>query len=361
MTSAKAIQRKRLEEKLTRECGPLIMEALRDPRVIEIMLNPDGRLWLDIAGKGMRHVGKLKGGADSMLATCASMLHTSITFDDPILEGEFPLDGSRLQGLIPPIVQAPTFAIRKRASCIFTLDAYAEAGIIRPLHLIPDKGNHHGRGYSKGNGSFTKGFLHPVDAIRSAVAGKKNILIVGGTGSGKTTLANAVLHEISLLCPHDRVVAIEDTIELQTDIENHVLLRTSETVNMQRLLRATMRLRPDRIIVGEVRGAEAYTLLKSWNSGHPGGVATIHANSAAEGLDKLAHYIYESRDAQNFSPDMISRMIASAVNLVLFIEKMVNEQIPGRIVGEICEVKGFNDGNYQLEPIKEIQHVQAIA
>jgi type IV secretion system protein TrbB len=357
MTSAKAIQRKRLEEKLTRECGPLIMEALHDPRVIEVMLNPDGRLWLDIAGEGMRHVGKLNGGADSMLATCASMLHTSITFDDPILEGEFPLDGSRLQGLIPPIVQAPSFAIRKRASCIFTLEAYAEAGIIRPLHLIPDDLQR----YRKGDGPVSKGFLHPVDSIRAAVAGKKNILIVGGTGSGKTTLANAVLHEISHLCPHDRVVAIEDTIELQTDIENHVLLRTTETVNMQRLLRATMRLRPDRIIVGEVRGAEAYTLLKSWNSGHPGGVATIHANSAVDGLDKLGHYIYESRDAQNFSPDMIARMIASAVNMILFIEKTAGEQSPGRVVREICEVKGFSDGKYQLEPIKEIQHVQAIA
>jgi type IV secretion system protein TrbB len=357
MTSAKVIQRKRLEEKLTRECGPLIMGALHDSRVIEIMLNPDGRLWLDIAGEGMRQVGKLNGGIDSMLATCASMLNTSITFDDPILEGEFPLDGSRLQGLIPPIVQAPTFAIRKRASCIFTLDAYAEAGIIRPLYSIPDDLQR----YRKGDCPSTWGFFHPIDAIRAAVACRKNILIVGGTGSGKTTLANAVLHEISLLCPHDRVVAIEDTIELQTDIENHVLLRTTETVNMQRLLRATMRLRPDRIIVGEVRGAEAYTLLKSWNSGHPGGVATIHANSAVEGLDKLAHYIYESRDAQNFSPEMIARMIASAVNMILFIEKMAGEQGPSRIVREICEVIGFTDGKYQLEPIKEIQHVQAIA
>jgi Flp pilus assembly CpaF family ATPase len=109
------------------------MEALRDSRVIEIMLNPDGRLWLDIAGEGMRAVGELNGGADSMLATCASMLHSSITYENPILEGEFPLDGSRLQGLISPIVQAPAFAIRKKASCIFTLGAYAEPGIIRPV------------------------------------------------------------------------------------------------------------------------------------------------------------------------------------------------------------------------------------
>jgi Flp pilus assembly CpaF family ATPase len=314
-------------------------------------------LWLDIAGEGMRHVGELNGGADSMLATCASMLRTSITYDYPILEGEFPLDGSRLEGLIPPIVQAPAFAIRKRASCIFTLDAYAEAGIIQPAHLVPEKAKRRGRGKD----SFTRGFQRPVDAIRAAVAGKQNILIVGGTGSGKTTLANAILHEISHLCPHDRVVAIEDTIELQTDIDNHVLLRTTETVTMQRLLRATMRLRPDRIIVGEVRGAEAYTLLKSWNSGHPGGIATIHANSAAEGLDKLGHYIYESKDAQNLSPDIVGRMIASAVNMVLFIEKTAGERAPGRVVREICEVNGFNDGQYQLDPIKEIRHVQAIA
>ncbi|MHC1744046.1 MAG: ATPase, T2SS/T4P/T4SS family [Syntrophobacteraceae bacterium] len=212
-----------------------------------------------------------------------------------------------------------------------------------------------------GDGSLRTGFSHPVEAIRAGVLEKMNVLIVGGTGSGKTTLANAVLHEISLLCPHDRIVAIEDTVELQTDIANHVLLRTTETVSMQRLLRATMRLRPDRIIVGEVRGAEAYTLLKSWNSGHPGGIATIHANSAAEGLDKLGHYIYESRDAQNFAPHMIGRMIANSVNLIFYIEKTADGKAPGRVVRELCKVKGFVDGTYQLEPVKEKQHGQAIA
>jgi len=357
MSGTREIQRKRLEEKLTRECGPLIVQALQDPSVIEIMLNPDRRLWLDVAGVGMNCIGELKNGADSILATCASMLNTSINYEHPILEGEFPLDGSRLEGLIHPVVRRPTFAIRKKASRIFTLDDYARSDIIRPLCLIPDDHRHN----RESNGSFQKGFSHPVEAIRAAVAEKKNILIVGGTGSGKTTLANAVLHEIGLLCPHDRIVAIEDTIELQTDIANHVLLRTTETVNMQRLLRATMRLRPDRIIVGEVRGAEAYTLLKSWNSGHPGGVATIHANSAAEGLDKLGHYIYESRDAQNLSPNMIGRMIATAVNLILFIEKTAGEQQLGRVVREICEVKCFDDGKYQLHPVKEIPYVQAIA
>ncbi|MHC1744047.1 MAG: hypothetical protein AB9873_13580 [Syntrophobacteraceae bacterium] len=121
MTGTKEIQRRRLEEKLRRECGPLIIEALDDPRVIEIMLNPDGKLWVDIAGEGMRRIGELKGGAESILATCASMLNTSITYEHPILEGEFPLDGSRLEGMIPPVVKAPAFAIRKKATRIFTL------------------------------------------------------------------------------------------------------------------------------------------------------------------------------------------------------------------------------------------------
>lgn len=354
MTSTKEIQRKRLEEKLRRECGSLIIEALVDPHVIEIMLNPDGKLWVDVAGVGMQCIGELKGGAESILATSASMLNTSITYEQPILEGEFPLDGSRLEGIISPVVKEPAFAIRKKATRIFTLEDYVRKSIIRPLQPI-------GAGLRdqwKCDGDFGNAFPHPVDAIRAGVLEKKNILIVGGTGSGKTTLANAVLHEISLLCPHERIVAIEDTIELQTDIANHVLLRTTETVSMQRLLRATMRLRPDRIIVGEVRGPEAYTLLKSWNSGHPGGVATIHANSAAEGLDKLGHYIYESRDAQNFAPHMIGRMIATSVNLILFIEKTPEGELPGRVVSEICEVKGFENGTYHLEPVKEMRNGQ---
>ncbi|QYY27531.1 Flp pilus assembly complex ATPase component TadA (plasmid) [Diaphorobacter sp. MNS-0] len=352
LTSTKDKQRHLLEEKLRRECGIVFMEGLESPKVNELALNPDGRLWFDIAGSGWTDIGETMAPAqsESLLATCASMLHTCVTRENPILEGEFPLDGSRLEGLIYPVVRAPTFTVRKKATSIFTFEDYKARGIIRPLHTIPPR--------SRKVNMLEQEFGHPVEAIRAAVSARKNILVVGGTGSGKTTLVNAVLHEIGLLTPHDRMVAIEDTMELQVNIANAVLLRSSEHCTMQRLLRATMRLSPNRIVVGETRGAEAFTLLKSWNSGHPGGAATIHADSAEEGLDKLVSYIYESPDAKALSPEIIGRLVATAVHMVLFIEKWEGD--PGRLVSEVALVRGYSNGRFDLQPIKEsFQHAIA--
>ena len=333
-------------EKLSRECGEVFQQALKNPDIIEIMLNPDGKIWVDVAGEGMIDTGEVRSvsAAESMLATCATILNTVINYDNPILEGEFPLDGSRLEGLIYPVVRSPVFSIRKKATHIFSLEDYKTNGIIRPFGEDGLITRHYDS--SKSNISFR----HPNDAIRHAVKSKKNILLVGGTISGKTTLANAVINEVALLCPNDRVIAIEDTLELQLSILNSVILKATEIFTMQRLLRATMRLRPDRIIVGEVRGGEAYQLLKAWNSGHPGGVATIHANSSLEGLDKFAQYIFEAKEAQNFSTEIISRMIASTVNFVMFIEKC-NEK-SRRVVSEMFEVKGYENGKFILQPVK---------
>ena len=185
---------------------------------------------------------------------------------------------------------------------------------------------------------------HPVDVIRDAIATQKNILVVGGTGSGKTTLANAILAEFPAICPHDRVIIIEDTRELQIQVDNIVSLRTSDSVSMQRLLRATMRLKPNRIIVGEVRGGEALALLKSWNTGHPGGVATLHADSTYEGLIRLEQLIEENAGIRA-NP----HVIATAVKLVVFIEA-INEP-PGRLVTQISEVLGHENGRYVLKSI----------
>ena len=332
-------QQQRLLESIERECGDAFMSALRDDDVFELALNADGRLWVEKAGSGWEFTGERMdaGVVMSMLKTCASMLQTELTYDNPILEGEFPIDQSRLQALIPPVVTAPIFALRKKALKVFTLDEYAASGIIRPLsqkelqsiarrHVESDDG------------------MSPIDAIRHAVKTQKNILVVGGTGSGKTTLANAILAEFAALCPEDRVITIEDTRELQIKVENVVSLRTSDTVSMQRLLRATMRLKPNRIIVGEVRGAEALALLKAWNTGHPGGIATLHADSAHEGLVRLEQLI-EENPGMKANP----QVIATAVKLVIFIEPI--NQKPGRLVTQISEVVGHDGSKYILQPI----------
>lgn len=305
--------KQRLIEKIKIELGSLCLAALENPNVIEIMLNSNGTLWIEELGKPIVQVGSMEESkVQALLGTIASYLNTTITSQNPILECELPIDGSRFEGLLPPIVNKPTFTIRKKASKIFTLEEYYQQKALSQEQYFQIK----------------KAIYNSEDSEQS----KRNILIVGGTGSGKTTLANAIIHGIVQQTPDDRVVIIEDTAEIQCAAKNAVILRTSDNVNMLMLLRATMRLRPDRILVGEVRGAEALDLLKSWNTGHSGGVATIHANSARAGLTRLELLISEATIAP------MQTLIAEAINIVIFITKTKN----GRIIKEIIEVEGYD-------------------
>jgi len=188
---------------------------------------------------------------------------------------------------------------------------------------------------------MVRGLKH-VEVIRFAVRLRKNMLIVGSTGSGKTTLVNAILDCLARLCPRDRVVLIEDTPELQCAVENSVALLAAGAVTMLDCLRACMRLKPTRIVVGEVRGGEALTMLKAWNTGHPGGAATVHANDAMSGLLRLESLVAEATSAPQ------QKLIAEAVNLIIFVDE--ESQIPaGRKVREMAVVLGHENGSYQLE------------
>ncbi len=314
-----ADQKKKLvREKLVRELGPTIMNALSDPTIVEIMLNPDGILWVDVLGEGMKDTGVRMNAtkAENLLGTIASMLDITIDAAHPLLQGELPIDGSRVQGVLRPIASAPSFAIRKRASLVYTLEDYVKNEILDLRHAAE---------------------------LQRAVRERHNILIVGSTGSGKTTLANAILAEVSrVVGARERVVIIEDTVELQCSAPNVVALRTSDDVDMTGCLKVTMRMRPDRIVVGEVRDHAALALLKAWNTGHPGGLSTVHANSAAAGLLRLEQLIAESR---NVIPQ--PALIAEAVNLIAFITRTAN----GRKVTELVRVHGYTNGEYQLESL----------
>jgi type IV secretion system protein TrbB len=179
---------------------------------------------------------------------------------------ELPGTGERFEGLLPPVVAAPVFAIRKPAVAVFTLDDYARAGV-----MTADQ----------------------AALLRRAVTERRNILVAGGTSTGKTTLTNALLAEVAK--SDDRVVLIEDTRELQCAAPNLVALRTKDGVaTLSDLVRSSLRLRPDRIPIGEVRGAEALDLLKAWGTGHPGGVGTIHAGTALGALRRLEQLIQEA-------------------------------------------------------------------
>ncbi len=304
--------RDRAKKKLERDLGPEFLALLHDPKTIEIMLNADGRLWVERLGESMECFGSLRvAQSQAIIETIAGYHGKEVTRFSPILEGEFPLDGSRFAGQLPPIVPAPTFAIRKKAVAIFTLDQYVAAGIMT---------------------------LAQKKVIEFAVADHKNILAIGGTGSGKTTLINAIIHQMVINNPSERVFIIEDTGEIQCTAENHVQFHTSVDVSMTALLRTTLRMRPDRILVGEVRGAEALDLLDAWNTGHEGGAATLHANNALAGLDRLESLITRNPAA----PADIKPLIGEVVHLIVHITKTPT----GRVIQEILEISGYRDGHY---------------
>lgn len=303
----------RAKRKLERDMGPALLTALNDPATVEIMLNADGRLWLEQLGHPMKCIGTLRPAqAQAIIETVAGYHSKEVTRQSPILEGEFPLDGSRFAGQLPPVVPAPTFAIRKRAVAIFSLDQYVEGGIMTARQR---------------------------DALIGLVRSHRNILVVGGTGSGKTTLVNAIIGEMVRQDPAERVFIIEDTGEIQCAAENYVQYHTSIDVSMTVLVKTSLRMRPDRILVGEVRGPEALDLLMAWNTGHEGGAATLHANSARAALDRLTMLISMHPD----SPKPIEPLIGEAVHVVVHIARTPDGS---RRIQEILEVSGFANGQY---------------
>jgi P-type conjugative transfer ATPase TrbB len=303
------VQTARLSEKLRRELGPVVLKALSDPDVIEIILNPDGRIWVEshTAGMSQTDASMAPTQAENLIGTVAAALNAVANPQNPIIEGELPLTGSRFEGLLPPIAPSPCFVIRKRASVLYTLDHYVKDNIVTRAQAI---------------------------ALRDAIAKRRNIVIAGGTGSGKTTLVNALIHEmVSLGDQAERFVIIEDTLELQCAARNALQLHTTDAADMTRLVRATMRLRPDRIIIGEVRGKEALALLKAWNTGHPGGITTLHANSASAALLRLLSLVEEAGVPAQ------PQLIAEAVNLLAFMERT---SITGRRLTELVQVEGYS-------------------
>ncbi|WP_420810221.1 P-type conjugative transfer ATPase TrbB [Erythrobacter colymbi] len=301
--------------------GASISTWLADPQVIEIMLNPDGRLWVDRLGMGLSDSGDRLTAADGerIIRLVAHHVGAEVHSDAPRVSAELPESGERFEGLLPPVVAAPTFAIRKPAIAVFLLEDYVGAGIMS---------------------------VQEAATLRSGVADRLNILVAGGTGTGKTTLTNALLAEVARTT--DRVVLIEDTRELQCRAPNLVAMRTKDGVaSLSDLVRSSLRLRPDRIPIGEVRGAEALDLLKAWGTGHPGGIGTIHAGSAMGALRRMEQLIQEA------VVTVPRALIAETINLVAVLVR----EGTGRRLAELARVDGLDPvtGDYRLIPATQTQ------
>jgi type IV secretion system protein VirB11 len=287
--------------------GPQIMAALDAPDTIEVMANPDGRVWIErhVIGRGPLDLKLPAAHVERVIRLVATLTGAEAHRERPIISAELPPRGERFEGVLPPVSRGPCFSIRKPAQVLFRLADYVAAGVM-----------------SAGQKS----------ALEDAINEHANILIAGGTGSGKTTLANALLAEIAAL--DERVVILEDTRELVCAAEDVVALRTrAGAVSLSDLVRSTLRLRPDRIIVGEVRGPEALDLLKAWNTGHPGGIATIHANSARAALSRLEQLCMEVCERPP------TALVEEAIDLVVFIARGGSA---GRIVAEILAPKSIS-------------------
>jgi type IV secretion system protein VirB11 len=294
--------------------GPMVGHWLTDPLVVEVMLNPDGCLWVDRLGTGLADTGRRLAPADAerIIRLVAHHVGAEVHARSPRVSAELPETGERFEGLLPPVVTAPAFAIRKPAVAVFTLDDYVSAGILSAAE---------------------------AEVLRAGVASRLNILVAGGTGTGKTTLTNALLAEVA--GTGDRIVLIEDTRELQCAAPNLVAMRTKDGVaSLSDLVRSSLRLRPDRIPIGEVRGREALDLIKAWGTGHPGGVGTIHAGSAMGALRRMEQLIQEA------VVTVPRALIAETINLVAVLVRDGH----GRRLAELARVDGLDpvSGDYRL-------------
>jgi type IV secretion system protein VirB11 len=298
--------------------GPLIAGHLEDASIVEVMLNPDGRLWIDRLSGGLEDTGARIAPADAerTVRLVAHHVGLEVHAGSPRVSAELPESGERFEGLVPPVVGAPCFAIRRPAVAVFTLGDYVQSGIMSRVQ---------------------------TDLLRDAVRSRKNILVAGGTSTGKTTLVNALLVEVAQT--GDRVVLIEDTRELQCAAPNLVALRTKDgAATLSDLVRSALRLRPDRIPIGEVRGAEALDLLKAWGTGHPGGVGTLHAGSAIGALRRLEQLIQEA------VVTVPRALIAETIELIA----VLSGRGAARRLAELAVVKGLGpSGDYVLVPAGE--------
>jgi type IV secretion system protein VirB11 len=304
----------RKDRALRQALGPVLGSALAEASVVEVMVNPDGAIWIERIGQGRTFSGHhmARDDAERILRLVADHVGEVVTRERPLVGGALPRSGERFQGVFPPIAAAPSFSIRKRPERIFSLQDYVDQAIMSAAQ---------------------------ADVLAQAAERRDNILIAGGTGSGKTTLANAILALPAFR--GDRVILAEDTPELQCSAEDQLALltkRTEPAVTMADLVRAALRLRPDRIVVGEVRDGSALDMLKAWNTGHPGGLATLHANSAAEALNRLEDLIGE------VAPAIPHRAIGKAIDIIAFIKRAP----AGRVLESVVRVEGWRDGAYGL-------------
>ena len=311
----------RLYAKLYQDLGAEIIDYLKDKDINEIMLNPDGSLWVDSVSYGQKPVGSLaRAQAFAIMHSVAGINNFIVSQHSPRLEAELPcyreLQGQRFTGQIPPLVSSPSFTLRKKSEMVFTLDDYVSTKRLTQKQKV---------------------------ILQQLVSARKNILVCGGPGSGKTTVTNALIVEAVKVDSNQRFLILEDTPELQCTAANKVSMVTSDNVSMTGLLRTAMRMRPDRILIGEVRGSEALDMLKAWNTGCPGGICTVHANGAEEATQRILDLSMEA----GLTHPPIS-LVLHTIDAIVSVIRQVNQK---GFISEILSLRGDRHGKFQFESL----------
>lgn len=318
----------RIAEMMARYVGEFVMSGFADDDVTEIYVNPqDELIWFDTRTGGKTCTGIRIGSerVEQFLNAIADLHGLTLDGDNPSVQAELPVErfrGARVQGFRPPVANAPCFIVRKPSQVVYSLEEYVEKGILT---------------------------VEDIGTLRRAISAHWNILIAGGTGTGKTTFANALLKEITDLCPKERIVILEDTVELQCAAKDHVALRSTPEIPLAQLVRHTLRAYPDRIVVGEVRGPEALDLLDAWSTGHPGGLGTFHAQDAPGTLLRL------DRLCQRANVPSQTELIAEAVDLIVLMEGGHR----ARRVRDLVRVDGLDArGAFRMESLRVAHSVR---
>lgn len=305
--------------------GPLT-EILEDKNVTEIMVNSPNEIYIEIDGQLIKDDSVSFINDEHIVRTIERLIEPlgrTIDAANPMVDSRL-LDGSRINAVIPPLsTKGPVITIRKFKETMTSIDDLIRIGSLTP---------------------YMARFLD------AAVKGKLNIIVCGGTGSGKTTLLNILSNFIS---PHERIITIEDAAELHLSGEHVISLETRVTnydndgeITIRDLVRNSLRMRPDRILVGEVRGKEAFDMLQAMNTGHDGSLTTLHANGAADALNRLETMVLMS--GLDIPIKAIREYITSAIDLVVNIERMNDGK---RKVTSICELDGFEEDRIKLKEI----------
>jgi len=313
--------KRRLYEKLYNDLGESIHFALQDEDIHEIMLNPDGQLWLDSSSKGLiRHSHLSPRQAFAIIHSLAGIHNFVVDQYNPQLEADLPcfktMQGERFTAQVPPIVSAPCFSIRKKSHQVFSLEDYVDSQRLT---------------------------IRQAEVLKNLINERRNILVCGGPGSGKTTVTNALILEAVKSDPHQRILILEDVPELQCKAQNIVAMLTSDTVKLTGLLRSAMRMRPDRILIGEVRGSESLDMLKAWNTGCPGGICTVHANGAIEAIQRIIDLAME---AGLTVPPI--QLVLHTIHAVVSVKRHGSQK---GFIENILTVETYQDGKFSFKAL----------